>query len=114
MTGVRHASIALTVLLAACGQSYQPSNEFKQATPGASITIEAGDADVVDRIAENVRKRLIREPVLATDILSHGHAAATSYSLRFRGCCADADAMIALVRSEARPVTSAPPICQDR
>lgn len=106
--------IWLAMLLASCGQSYQPSNEFAQAVPGASITIEAGSADKVDAITEQIQRRLTRDPTVAARILSHGHATATAYNLRFRGRCADGAAIVATVRDAAAPVTAAAIRCSDR
>jgi hypothetical protein len=115
MKGFRHRSIPFVfLLLASCGQSYQPSNEFSQAMPGASITIEADDADKVDAITEKVQQRLTSDPKIAGRILSHGHATATAYNLRFRGRCADGAAIVAIVRDAAVPLTSAAPRCSDR
>jgi hypothetical protein len=111
MKGYCHRSIPLALLLASCGQSYQPSNEFSQAVPGASITIEAGDADKVDGITQSVQQRLTEDPKLAARILSHGHATATAYNLRFRGHCAEGAAIVAMVRDAAKPVTTAEPRC---
>lgn len=101
------------LLLASCGRSYQPSNEFAQAVPGASLTIEAGSADKVDAITEQVQRRLTRDPTVAARILSHGHATATAYNLRFRGRCADGAAIVATVRDAAAPLVPATLHCTD-
>lgn len=114
MTGIRYMPLLLAILLVSCGPDYQPSNEFTQAVPGASITIQTDNADTVDAITQNVGKRLTDEPVLAARVLSHGHATATAYNLRFRGRCAEGAGMVSMVRSAATPVTSAPLRCSDR
>ncbi len=101
------------VLLVSCGQGYQPSDEFSQTVPGASITVEAGDADKVDAITQGVQQRLTSDPKLAGRILSHGHATATAYNLRFRGRCAEGAAIVAMVRDAAAPVATANPRCSN-
>jgi hypothetical protein len=113
MKSIRRLMILLMPLLASCGQSYQPSNEFSQAVPGASVTIEAGDADKVDAITHRVQQRLTSDPTLAGRILSHGHATATAYNLRFRGRCADGAAIVAMIRDAAAPVTTTTPRCSN-